>query len=185
MDEPGFDADIAVHGDRRNLENRQRRPNQEEEDEEEDAPTYTPAQLTSLLPPVSTTMLLASIVIVNVRSDSVDSLLSTSLGTYAVSSYIPASSNSSDTDDDSFLFALLNAAVIIAGIAFLTFGIVLCYKFKCYKFLYGFFTFTIFVALGKLRLLVIFLREVCKDVQQGVKCVSPDVLRVHSVLHSH
>ena len=157
MDEPGFDADIAIHGDRRNLENRQRRSKRrarrQEEEDEEDAPTYTPAQLTSLLPPVSTTMLLASIVIVNVRSDSVDSLLSSSLGTYAVSSYIPASSNSTDTDDDSFLFALLNAAVIIAGIAFLTFGIVLCYKFKCYKFLYGFFTFTIFVALGKPGLL--------------------------------
>jgi hypothetical protein len=124
----------------------------EEDEEEEDAPSYTPKQLTSLIPPVSATMLLSSLIIVNVRSPDVDNLLSTSLGTYAVSNYIPTATTANGTgssdDSDSFGFALLNAAVIIAGIALLTFGIVLCYKFKCYKFLYGFFTFTIFVALG-------------------------------------
>ena len=123
----------------------------DEEEEEDDAPSYTPKQLTSLIPPVSATMLLSSLIIVNVRSPDVDNLLSTSLGTYAVSNYIPTATTANGTsssDDDSFGFALLNAAVIIAGIALLTFGIVLCYKFKCYKFLYGFFTFTIFVALG-------------------------------------
>jgi len=154
LEEPGFgddynvptrpsgeDRHVAIHG--------RRDGDGSDSDDDDDAPTYTPEQLTSLLPPVSITMLLASIIIVNVRSDDIDDLLTTSLGTYAVSSYLPASSNSTDSeDDDSFWFALLNAAVIIVGIAILTFGIVLCYKFKCYKFLYAFFTFTIFVALG-------------------------------------
>ena len=54
-------------------------------------------QLISLLPPVSITMLMSSIIIVNVRSDSIDSLLSQSLSTYAVSNYLPVSSNSSSS----------------------------------------------------------------------------------------
>lgn len=147
MSEPGLSGDDEPT--RSDPKRRQiRQATEDDDDEEDEAPTYTPAQLTTLLPPVSLTMLLSSLVIVNVRSDDIDDLLTTSLSTYAVSNYLPTAENATDQDDDSFLFALLNAAVIIAGIAALTFGIVLCYKFKCYKFLYGFFTFTIFVALG-------------------------------------
>ncbi|CEG36764.1 Presenilin [Plasmopara halstedii] len=81
--------------------------------------------------PVCVTMIIASLVVVNYRSSSIEA----SMSTYLV--YGDSGTNSNSGLGES----LINAVVIICVIAVLTFGMALLYKFNCMKFLGGYIMF--------------------------------------------
>ncbi|KAK1941835.1 Presenilin-like protein [Phytophthora citrophthora] len=84
--------------------------------------------------PVCVTMIIASLVVVNYRSSSIEA----SMSTYLV--YGDSGSNSSSTSSG-IGESLVNALVIIGAIALLTFGMALLYKYNCMKFLSGYIMF--------------------------------------------
>eukprot|EP00644_Phytophthora_capsici_P006715 jgi/Phyca11/504446/fgenesh2_kg.PHYCAscaffold_8_\ len=84
--------------------------------------------------PVCVTMIIASLVVVNYRSSSIEA----SMSTYLV--YGDSGSNSSSTGSG-IGESLVNALVIIGAIALLTFGMALLYKYNCMKFLSGYIMF--------------------------------------------
>ncbi|GMF65471.1 unnamed protein product [Phytophthora lilii] len=84
--------------------------------------------------PVCVTMILASLVVVNYRSSSIEA----SMSTYLV--YGDSGSDSS-SGGSGIGESLVNALVIIGAIALLTFGMALLYKFNCMKFLSGYIMF--------------------------------------------
>jgi presenilin 1 len=86
--------------------------------------------------PVCVTMIVASLVVVNYRSSSIEA----SMSTYLV--YGDSGSDSSGSSSGSGIGeSLVNAIVIIGAIAVLTFGMALLYKYNCMKFLSGYIMF--------------------------------------------
>ncbi|KUF79834.1 Presenilin-1 [Phytophthora nicotianae] len=84
--------------------------------------------------PVCVTMIVASLVVVNYRSDSIEASMSSYL--------VYGDSNSSSSSGGSGIGeSLVNALVIIGAIAVLTFGMALLYKYNCMKFLSGYIMF--------------------------------------------
>lgn len=84
--------------------------------------------------PVCVTMILASLVVVNYRSSSIEQ----SMSTYLV---YGDSDSSSSSGASTIGMSLVNALVIIGAIALLTFGMALLYKYNCMKFLGGYIMF--------------------------------------------
>ncbi|KAF4144804.1 Presenilin [Phytophthora infestans] len=84
--------------------------------------------------PVCVTMIVASLVVVNYRSDSIEA----SMSTYLV---YGDSGSSSSSGGSGIGESLVNALVIIGAIALLTFGMALLYKYNCMKFLSGYIMF--------------------------------------------
>jgi hypothetical protein len=82
--------------------------------------------------PVATTMVISSIVVVNYRSANIEASMST---------YLVYQESSTQSSGEVFGSSLVNALVIIGGIAVLTFGMALLYKFNCMKFLVGYIMF--------------------------------------------
>ncbi|RLN86203.1 hypothetical protein BBJ28_00022101 [Nothophytophthora sp. Chile5] len=80
--------------------------------------------------PVCVTMIIASLVVVNYRSSSIEA-------TYLVY----GDSDSSSSGASTVGMSLVNALVIIGAIAVLTFGMALLYKYNCMKFLGGYIMF--------------------------------------------
>ncbi|CAH0483031.1 unnamed protein product [Peronospora belbahrii] len=82
-------------------------------------------------------MIIASLVVVNYRSASIEASMSTYL--------VYGDSGSNDTNDGTngtgFGKSVVNALVIIGAIAVLTFGMALLYKYNCMKFLRGYIMF--------------------------------------------
>ncbi|KAG7382483.1 Presenilin-2 [Phytophthora pseudosyringae] len=89
--------------------------------------------------PVCVTMIVASLVVVNYRSSSIEASMSTYL-VYGDSGSTSSSSSSSSTGSG-IGESLVNALVIIGAIAVLTFGMALLYKYNCMKFLSGYIMF--------------------------------------------
>ncbi|CAH0488433.1 unnamed protein product [Peronospora farinosa] len=89
--------------------------------------------------PVCVTMIVASLVVVNYRSSSIEASMSSYL-VYGESGS-GASSIGSNGGGSGIGESLVNALVIIGGIAVLTFGMALLYKFNCMKFLSGYIMF--------------------------------------------
>uniref|UniRef100_M4BCY5 Presenilin n=1 Tax=Hyaloperonospora arabidopsidis (strain Emoy2) TaxID=559515 RepID=M4BCY5_HYAAE len=89
--------------------------------------------------PVCVTMIVASLVVVNYRSGSIEA----SMSTYLVygDSGANASGTSTSQGGAGFGKSLVNALVIIGAIALLTFGMALLYKYNCMKFLSGYIMF--------------------------------------------
>ncbi|GMG16475.1 unnamed protein product [Phytophthora fragariaefolia] len=86
--------------------------------------------------PVCVTMIVASLVVVNYRSSSIEA----SMSTYLV--YGNSGSDGSGGGGGSGIGeSLVNAIVIIGAIAVLTFGMALLYKYNCMKFLSGYIMF--------------------------------------------
>ncbi|POM81535.1 Presenilin-like protein [Phytophthora palmivora] len=85
--------------------------------------------------PVCVTMILASLVVVNYRSSSIEA----SMSTYLV--YGDSGSDTSSSGGSGIGESLVNALVIIGAIALLTFGMALLYKYNCMKFLSGYIMF--------------------------------------------
>ncbi|KAF4322375.1 hypothetical protein BBO99_00002960 [Phytophthora kernoviae] len=84
--------------------------------------------------PVCVTMIIASLVVVNYRSDSIEA----SMSTYLVYGDSDSNTNSGASNIG---MSLVNALVIIGAIALLTFGMALLYKYNCMKFLGGYIMF--------------------------------------------
>ncbi|DAZ94977.1 TPA: hypothetical protein N0F65_000609 [Lagenidium giganteum] len=82
--------------------------------------------------PVCLTMIVASLVVVNYRSSNIEASMST---------YLVYGESSQKSGVQQFGMSLVNALVIIGGIAVLTFGMALLYKFNCMKFLTGYIMF--------------------------------------------
>ena len=86
--------------------------------------------------PVCVTMIVASLVVVNYRSSSIEA---------SMSSYLVYGESGSEADGNGggsgIGESLVNALVIIGAIAVLTFGMALLYKFNCMKFLSGYIMF--------------------------------------------
>ncbi|CAI5735213.1 unnamed protein product [Hyaloperonospora brassicae] len=88
--------------------------------------------------PVCVTMIVASLVVVNYRSESIEA----SMSTYLVYGDSGANASSGSSGGGAgFGKSLVNALVIICAIAVLTFGMALLYKYNCMKFLSGYIMF--------------------------------------------
>ncbi|KAE8896599.1 hypothetical protein PF005_g4810 [Phytophthora fragariae] len=87
--------------------------------------------------PVCVTMLVASLVVVNYRSSSIEA----SMSTYLVYGNSGSDGTSSSSGGSGIGESLVNALVIIGAIAVLTFGMALLYNFNCMKFLSGYIMF--------------------------------------------
>ncbi|KAL4159488.1 hypothetical protein PRNP1_000065 [Phytophthora ramorum] len=85
--------------------------------------------------PVCVTMIIASLVVVNYRSSSIEA----SMSTYLV--YGDSGADTSSSGGSGIGESLVNALVIIGAIAVLTFGMALLYKYNCMKFLSGYIMF--------------------------------------------
>lgn len=82
--------------------------------------------------PVCITMIIASVVVVNYRSASIEASMST---------YLVFGQAEEQGGAQSVGLSLVNALVIIGAIALLTFGMALLYKYNCMKFLAGYIMF--------------------------------------------
>ncbi|TDH74447.1 hypothetical protein CCR75_006359 [Bremia lactucae] len=87
----------------------------------------------AIVSPVCVTMVVASLVVVNYRSTSIEASMSTYL--------VYGDSESESSGGSGIGESLINAIVIIGGIAILTVGMALLYKFNCLKFLSGYIMF--------------------------------------------
>jgi len=109
---------------------------------------YTANHLTVLLKPVCITMLLTAICVVNVRTDSLESSLSSGLSAYTYYDEDSGSSGDKESGGEVFGKALINSLIIIGAVIAMTFFIVVLFYFRCYKTLAGFIMFTTVIALG-------------------------------------
>jgi len=109
--------------------------------------TYTANHLTVLLKPVCITMALAAWCVVHIRTDSVAASMSSGLSAYT---YYDENDDGHESASGGEVFgkALINSLIIICGVIIMTFGIVLLFKFRCYKTLYAVIAFTTVIALG-------------------------------------
>lgn len=98
---------------------------------------YASESYWAIVKPVSVTMILAALAVVEIETEESKEAAESGLKAYTV--YDDDDQNTSNSEK--FGESLINALVIVGVLAIATFGIVLLYKFKCMKCLVGYMMF--------------------------------------------